>query len=289
MKRAAVGVDVGGTKIAGAVVDATGAVRNEQTVPTPHRGDGLSASTTLALIDRLAAAGGPDIEQAGVGVPEYVTPDGQINSALVLPSLRSLPRISEAGLGILIDSDVRCAARAEARFGRGCTLSSFVFAIIGTGISSTLVLDGRPWAGHRGEAIALGELGVDPALALRPDAALTVEEQASGRAVGKALAAAAGSTGAENAGGHRASIEARAAEIVAVALSNAVQLLDPAAVIVGGGLGTSGGYFFESLARNYQELTSSRPQPPPLMPARLGSRAGVIGAALLALENHPHR
>ena len=288
MTEAAVGVDVGGTKIAGAVIHPDGAVLGAQTVATPGDGGDSSAAVTMALIDRLArraAAGGLAIERAGVGVPEYVTPDGRIASAIVLPSLEALPAVSESGLGVLIDSDVRCAARAEARFGHGQGLDSFVFAVIGTGISSSLVIGGRLWAGHRGEAIALGELGVDPDLVLLGAAALTVEEQASGRAIGEAVDAAARIAGdPREAARHRASIEARAGRIVATALSNAVQLLDPAAVILGGGLGTSGGEFSESLTRHYRELTSSRPEPPPLMQARLGPRAGVVGAGLLALE-----
>ncbi|MCY4665774.1 MAG: ROK family protein [Acidimicrobiaceae bacterium] len=155
----------------------------------------------------------------------------------------------------------------------------------GTGISSSLVIGGRLWAGHRGEAIALGEFGVDPDLVLLPAAALTVEEQASGRAIGEAADAAARIAGdPREAARHRASIEARAGRIVATALSNAVQLLDPAAVILGGGLGTSDGKFSESLTRHYRELTGRRPHPPPLMRAKLGPHAGVIGAGLLALE-----
>lgn len=289
MTEAAVGVDVGGTKIAGAVIHPDGAVLGTQTVATPGDGGDSSAAVTMALIDRLArraAAEGLAIERAGVGVPEYVTPDGRIASAIVLPSLEALPAVSESGLGVLIDSDVRCAARAEARFGHGQGLDSFVFAVIGTGISSSLVIGGRLWAGHRGEAIALGELGVDPDLALLGAAALTVEEQASGRAIGEAARIAGDPREAAR---HRASIEARAGRIVATALSNAVQLLDPAAVILGGGLGTSGGEFSESLTRHYRELTSRRPEPPPLMQARLGPHAGIIGAGLLALEGRSDR
>ncbi len=286
MTPAAVGIDVGGTKIAGAVVDEDGAIRSTETVATPTQEGDQSVSEALALVDRLArraAAGGWAVERAGVGVPEYVTPDGRISSALVLPSLQALPAASGSGLPILIDSDVRCAARAEARLGHGRTLASFLFVIIGTGISSTLVIDGRLWPGHRGEAIALGELPADPALALHPGEPLTVEEQASGRAINEAAAADA-SGGRREAAGHRAAIETRAGQVVAAALTCAVQLLDPAAVIVGGGLGTSEGDFYRSLSRHYGEFVRGRPQPPPLVQAHLGPQAGVIGAGLLALE-----
>ncbi|MCY3642512.1 MAG: ROK family protein [Acidimicrobiaceae bacterium] len=285
--RAAVGVDVGGTKIAGAVVTADGETRDEETVATPPGDDDRSASATLGLIDRLvlrAGTQGLDIRRAGVGVPEYVTPQGRVTSAAVLPAMRDLPVVSESGLPILVDSDVRCAARAESRFGHGRNLASFVFVIIGTGISSTLVIGGRLWAGHRGEAIALGELGTDPALALRPGAPLTVEEQASGRAISKAADAGGGTDDPRESTRLRAAAEARAGEIIARALYTTVQLIDPAAVVVGGGLGSSKGAFIDSLSQQYMELTRGQPQPPPLMQAQLGPRAGVIGAGLLALE-----
>lgn len=303
MRRAAVGIDVGGTKIAGAVVGPDATLFGSETIATPSPEAGSSATEVLGLIDRLtgsAGAGGLSVEQIGVGVPEYVTPDGRITSALVLPSIRELPAVSTCGLPILIDSDVRCAARAEARFGHGRDLASFLFVVVGTGVSSTLVVGGRLWAGHRGEAIALGEMDVDPALALRAEAPLTVEEQASGRAIAAAaeprrggggahemvprrgVAGASGDPPAQD--GIRSEAEAKAGRIVAGALCGAVALLDPAAVVVGGGLGASDSEFFGALCEHYRELTRSRPRPPPLLQTRLGSGAGVVGAGLLALE-----
>ena len=291
MTRAAIGVDVGGTKIAGAVVDTGGELWCEEVVATPRddsdHGDGCGE--ILALVDRLmvgAAACGLAVERVGVGVPEYVTPQGRINRALIVPSLQALPAATASGIPIMVGSDVRCAARAESRFGHGRGLPSFVFVIIGTGISSTLVIDGRLWPGHRGEAIALGELPADPALALRPASPMTVEEQASGRAIGEALEAAASSgRPPQHSISHQASIVGQAGEILAAALDIAVHLLDPAAVVVGGGLGASDGPFFDSMTRRYSKLVSDRADPPPLLQARLGNRAGVIGAGLLALED----
>ena len=296
---------MGGTKIAGAVVGPDATLFGGETVATPSAEAGSSATEVLELVDQLAgraSAGGLLVEQVGVGVPEYVTTHGKITSALVLPSIQELPEASDSGLPILIDSDVRCAARAEARFGHGRDLASFLFVVVGTGVSSTLVVGGRLWAGHRGEAIALGELDVDPALALRAQAPLTVEEQASGRAIAAAaeprrcgggahemvprrgVAGASGDPSAQD--GIRSEAEAKAGRIVAGALSSAVALLDPAAVVVGGGLGASDGEFFGALCDHYRELTRSRPQPPPLLQARLGSGAGVVGAGLLALDGH---
>ncbi len=281
-----VGIDVGGTKIAGAIVGAGGEVYDMEILPTPCHGDhDNSAEVTLALIDRLlqsAAARKMAVKRVGVGVPEYVTPDGRISSGLVLPSLRELPATTASGTPIVFDSDVRCAARAESLLGHGKGLPSFVFVIIGTGISSTFVVGGHPWAGQRGEAIALGELPVNLTLAMRPAAPLTVEEQASGRAIDATLKAAARGDGPCGSGtGDKTEILRRAGEIVATALCSVVHLLDPAALILGGGLGTSGRPFLDALSHGYARLTSGRPDPPPLLQAQLGPQAGVIGAGML--------
>ncbi len=281
----AIGIDVGGTKIAGAVVEAHGATHGTEVVATPCDDD-HGAAETLALIGRLlhnAQAHQMNVKRVGVGVPEYVTPDGRINSSLVLGSLRGLPAETASGTPLVFDSDVRCAARAESRFGHGSDFASFVFAIAGTGISSTFVHGGHLWPGHRGEAIALGELPVSPDLAINNAAPLTVEAQASGRAINGALKRSHHTVRASFS--HKHAVLARAGEIVATALCSVVHLLDPAAVILGGGLGTSQGPFFDALSHSYTELTSGRPYPPPLLQTRLGPQAGIIGAGILALSD----
>ena len=117
---------------------------------------------------------------------------------------------------------MRAAALAEAAFGAGVGHSPFLFAIVGTGASVCLVVDGRPYTGSRGQAITLG--------------APPVERVASGRA----LALAAGAERAEDViadPAHAALVDAAAAELgqVLAVLANA---LDPAVIVLGGGLGT---------------------------------------------------
>ncbi len=286
MTQVAIGIDIGGTKIAGALVDQDGALRHEEIVATPQSRHGADSGSTetIALLKRLET----EAEQAecrvlrvGIGVPEYVAPDGQINSSLVLASHSQLPTTTTKGVPVVFDSDVRCAARAESELGRGRTLSSFLFVSIGTGISHTLVIAGRIWTGARGEAIALGELPVDRSIAIRPDAPLTVEEQASGRAIEQVLSSRSAPDDAHQT---LEDVSAQAGRIVAQALATAVYLIDPAAVIIGGGLGTSEGPFNEALVHNYSHSTR-RASAPPLLRAELGEHAGVIGAGLLAHQS----
>lgn len=89
MRPIAIGIDVGGTKIAGALVETDGTVSNAAAVPSPRSVDGADpgAAATRSLIDGLmivAAAEGRTMSAIGIGVPEYVTPAGEIASTEVL-------------------------------------------------------------------------------------------------------------------------------------------------------------------------------------------------------------
>ena len=146
-----VGLDVGGTKIAGVVLDSRGQILERRTIPTElGRGGEDVLERAIALASRLLAAARHPIA-VGVGVPELVSPDGAIVSDGVIPWL-GLPvreRFSALAPAVL-ESDVRAAARAEAELGCGRGLHSFAFVNVGTGISSALVVGGRPYAGAHG-------------------------------------------------------------------------------------------------------------------------------------------
>ena len=284
MSPVTVGVDVGGTKIAGALIDPDGTVLTEQTVPTPRSNLGADpgAVATTSLIHSLVeAARDADLEVNAIGicVPEYVSPTGEISSTEVLAWRPEDLGSTRSKAIVVIDSDVRCAARAEHHMGHGRGISSFMFVSIGTGIAHTFVFEGQLWAGHRGEAIALGELTVDATLALRRDASLTVEQQASGKAIEEVLSVRLSS---EQTDQHADHVRAQAGRIVAAAIVSAIALVDPGLVILGGGLGSSNGAFTESLIAHARELLERRTGAPPIRRAHLGNRGGVIGAGLLA-------
>jgi len=292
------GVDVGGTKIAGAVIagDLTAVYETAET-PRSTAGADPEARATRGMIKRLLKRVEAETMAARgvcVGVPEYVTTDGEITSHLVLADSYELPKRyglpgnvcdgtcevtsgaedSGQGSGVAVDSDVRCAAFGELLWGAGRGLPSFCYVTIGTGISHTMVIAGSLWPGQRGEAIALGELPVDGSDIIRSNAPATLEQQASGLAIERALTTQMSPLEAHSIAGGA----------VAKALATLAGLLDPAAVIIGGGLGLSTGAFSEALHRRYGALVSARPDPPPLVRAELGKKAGAIGAALLARE-----
>jgi glucokinase len=217
----AVGIDVGGTKIAAGVVDvATGEVREREQIATrPERGGEAVLADCAALASRL----GNGALAVGIGVCELVGLDGRPRSADTVDWRGLDVRATIAAPRVVLESDVRAAAVAESRFGAGIGRSPFLFVIVGSGASACLVVDGRPYLGSRGEAITLG--------------APPVEQVASG----PALARSAGVERAEDVldnPAHAGLVDAAAAALggVLAVLTNA---LDPAVVVLGGGLGAA--------------------------------------------------
>jgi len=290
----ALGVDIGGTKTRAAVVDERGEVLLIDEVPTAveHLADpGLARSMTLAadMVTR-AYEHGWHLECIGVGVPEYVDAVGQLHSRDVIAWERQPIEVFGALGTVTIESDVRCGAIAEAYVGAGQGATSMLYASIGTGISCALVIDNRPWRGSRGEAIALGELPVERSL--DPGTAVTLEQFASGSAIARRYSRLTGESvdGARDVLGRAHSQDRRAGTVVesaavalGAALAWAVHLTDPERVVLGGGLGASGGPWVDAIRATYVER--SRPDPPPIIVAALGANSGVIGAGLAALTS----
>lgn len=297
------GLDVGGTTLKAGLVDRAGRVVLGQELPTPRVGDRCDPG--LAALSRLAAdtvdgarRAGHTVRAAGIGFPEYVF-RGRLTSAEVfawdrqpaevlgeVAALAGLP-----GLPILVDADVRCAARAELWVRRG-EPSSFVHLAWGTGLSSAVVVDGSCLTGRRGEALAVGEWPVDPRSGTTWPG--TLEGFASGRGVQQRYLDRTGSWLDGRELDARASAgDALAREVlvsagtaVGWAITALVQVLDPPLVVLGGGVGASGGLLARTALRVAGEL-ARRPAPPPVEPSRAGSEAGLVGAGLLAWDTVP--
>jgi glucokinase len=261
----AVGIDVGGTKIAAGVVDVdTGVVQERRLLPTrPDRGGAAVLDDCAALADELGGGTLP----LGIGLCELVDLAGRPTSADTVDWRDLEPTAAIAAPRVVVESDLRAAALAEARFGAGVGVSPFLFVIVGTGASACLVLDGSPYAGAHGEAITLG--------------APPVEAVASG----PALARAAGLERAEDVladAAHAPLVEA-AAEALGGVLAVLANALDPSLIVLGGGLGAEPA-FQEHVERACRaRLAYPRTPPLPLVPTRLGPDGGVVGAALVAL------
>ena len=298
-----VGVDVGGTKtLIGLIRD--GAIVDRQRHVTRVGGDDVERVAGLVAAAVTQWSGQHPVA-VGAGFPEYVDPSGRLTSSEVLTWRRQpVDVFAEAfagagfpGLPVVIDSDVRLAALAEGTFGAGAGHDSFLYVSLGTGLSASFVVRGRPWAGSRGEAIALGEWPIDGwAAAVTPDGIVppepdTLESFASGSGIAARYRRATGGDAAEArtvvaaavAGDTQATaILASAGAALGSACAGCVALLDPSVVILGGGLGTAAVEpLMTALRHAYETRVSRRPGWPPLVPA-ISPDSGLLGAALAA-------
>jgi glucokinase len=264
----AVGVDLGGTKIAAGLVDREhGSVTGYRTIPTPVADGGQAVLNACAeLASLVAEETGHTRLPVGIGICELVDPRGRPTSAVTVDwrGLDVPGAFSALGLAT-VASDVRAGAAAEAAFGAGQGFDHFLYLTVGTGISYCLVADGVPYAGAHGAAIMVG--------------APEIETEAAG----PAIAAAAGvPTPQALADPRYAGIVHAAASKTGAALAFLVNALDPQAIVIGGGLGIEPRYHDGVIDQLRSLVTTDTARGIPVVPARLGSKAGVVGAALAA-------
>ena len=294
-----IGVDIGGTTIKAALIGADFEVLHEKRSPTA-RLDGPAA-----VIDHLLEALRRALDEGrrrfgagplAVGVAALGLVDETRGVALASAAVGwrdvSLRTLLEAvtSVPVAVGHDLRAGALAEAQLGAGQGHPSFLFITIGTGVGGAVVLDGIPLIGGFGRAGEIGHLVVHPGGircgcgaygCLETVASATAIETRFHQLTNRAL-------GTEDIvrrvrlGDPRASrVWSEAIEALADALTAAVLLLDPAAIIVGGGVSGAGDTLFAPLgAALARRVTLGIP--PPLLAAHLGDRAGVIGAGLLA-------
>lgn len=262
-----VGIDVGGSKIAAAIVDvSTGAALRELRVSTPVSAGGEAVLHECVELARALAPNGA--AAIGIGLCEFVDLSGKPTSAYTVDwlGLDVERAFGEAGL-VRIESDVRAGALAEARFGAARRYASFVYVVVGSGVSHCLVLDGRPYRGARGNAIVTGAPPIEWSVG------------------GLALARRAGTETAEQVLSDpvHAPLVDEAAEELGHALATLVNALDPEAVVIGGGLGLADRYRERVVVAARAAIEHDATRELLIVPATLGPRSGVVGAALVAV------
>ncbi|SIM60020.1 ROK family protein [Micromonospora cremea] len=290
-----VGIDIGGTKTAAALVDRGGQVVERREVPTPARsgpGAVLDAAARLAT-DLLGVAAGP----VGVGTAGTVDPaTGGIRYATdSLPGWTGTP-VADAlaarlGRPVLVTNDVNAAALGECWAGAGRERAHVLLVAVGTGLGGAVVRNGRVEAGARGAAGEVGHLPAPGAERLRCGCGRYghLEAIASGsglaaaysietgtRVTGRAVAdrAAAGDRVAQR-------VVERAGTVLGATLAGLVALLDPEAVLVAGG---AAGALLPAASVAYSAELPAGWAGVPLLPATLGADAVVVGAARLVMD-----
>ncbi|HTJ38773.1 MAG TPA: ROK family protein [Dactylosporangium sp.] len=297
-----VGVDIGGTKIAAALVAADGALAGPVLrCPTPATEGPAAVLQAAADLARRAASSSPGASPVacGVGTAGAVDADGRVTHATgSLPGWRGtdVRAALEAALSmpVTVHNDVHAMAVAEARHGAAAGTRDALVVAAGTGIGGAVVASGALVRGRHGLAGSVGHLPAAAALG-RPcgcGAVDHVESYAAGPAIAALYARAAGlsevptleATATAARSGDAAAREAiaLAARVLGAGLAAAATLLDPDVVVLGGGVLGLGEPFVTAVTAAMRAASLPGAPDVPLHTTAFGQAAVLTGAALLA-------
>jgi glucokinase len=307
-----VGVDVGGTKIAGGVVDERGRILATARRVSPATDTDAIEQNIEDLVDELRAS--HDITAVGVGAAGFV--DSTRSTVLFAPNLawRDEPLRTDLekriGLPVVIENDANAAAWGEFTFGAGEDVTDSLLVTVGTGVGGGMVLNGELHRGAFGVAAEIGHMRVVPGgricgcgnrgcweqyasgTALVRD---TREQARQGSLIARSLVDRAGGS-VEKITGPLITEAARdgdpfAREQLAAlgtwlgeGIASLAAILDPAVVVIGGGVSEAGDLLLEPVRAHFNANLTGRNYRPRLeiRAALLGNKAGMIGAADLA-------
>ena len=304
MPTAAIGVDLGGTKIEAIVLDADGAPRWRRRVPTPAGDYGATVDAVASLVRRAEAETGASGCSVGIGTPGTTTATGLIKNANSV-CLNGQPLAHDLAMAlsrpVRLANDANCLALSEASDGAGAGAAVVFAVILGTGVGGGIVVDGRVLIGANGLAGEWGHNPLpwrhpvdDPELACYCGRRGCIETLLSGPALtsdhqrhhGQALTpdqlaafAAAGDHAAERS---LARYESRLAR----ALAQVVNLLDPDVIVLGGGVSNLQRLVERVPALMAPHIFSSAQEPvhTRLVRSLHGDSSGVRGAAWLGRD-----
>ncbi|WP_157000728.1 ROK family protein [Agromyces laixinhei] len=306
--RAAIGVDLGGTKIAAGLVGEGGVVLGRASAPTPAvHGPGAVLDTVVRLARSLAERGGPEIVLSGCGVGSAGVIDrasGAVASATdSLPGWTGTPvrdaLAAELGLPVSVVNDVHAHALGEALHGAGAGAPTVLMIAAGTGVGGALVIDGRVHSGRRGVSGHFGHVPSAEA-AGRPCTCGRIghlEAVASGPAMCAVYRESSGDPSvtdgrvvvqrAEAGDVHAEASVALAGRALGRTIGGLVNALDPDVVIVGGGLASAGEGWWRALREAADDERIALLADTPIVGAALGADAAIVGAAALITTATP--
>jgi glucokinase len=308
------GIDLGGTKIQTAVLDADHSVLGSARRPTPTSGGPADVAREIeaAMRDAAKAAGLKTEDLAGVGIGSPgVIEGGNVSSALNLPGWEGSFPLAETlekaiGCEVKVGNDVQVATDAEFKLGAGRLYDSLLGVFWGTGVGGGLILDGKPWIG-RGGAGEIGHVVVEIDGARCTCGRIGCMEAYAGRKAMEEHVAKRVEKGHKTdlfklmkerdrtrltsgiwaralEHGDKLAIDTleRAVRALGAGIASVVNVLDVEAVIIGGGLGVRlGDPYAERIATAMQPHLFHDAHPPHVHVAALGDLGGAIGASLL--------
>ncbi|WP_308170012.1 ROK family protein [Acrocarpospora catenulata] len=288
-----VALDVGGTSMKGGLATVSGEVTDFPGRATGREhGPEAVVGAVRSYVAELAEEGRQRFGAAPAGVGLAVPGIVSATTALFSANLgwRDVPAAAfvPPGLPAVLGHDVRTGGLAESVFGGGRDVADFLFLSLGTGIAGAVVIAGEPYGGAGGWG---GEIGHAP---VWPDGEKCacgqrgcLETYASAASLARRYTLRTGEFASAKEVVERADTDPDAAgvfgeavEALAISLATYTLVLDPSLIVIGGGLGEAGPALLDPLAERLSARLSFR-EPPPLRPATLGVRAGMLGAAIL--------
>ncbi len=307
-----IGIDVGGTKIAGGVVSEDGKILEEQRCHTPARDTVATRAAIVGLIGDLASR--HEVEGVGIGAAGFVGADR--STVLFAPNLawRDEPLgkdvQAQVGVPVVVENDVNAAAWGEFRFGAGADVDDLLMVAVGTGVGGGVVIGGELLRGSFGVAGEIGHMRVVPnGLPCGCGRHGCWEQYASGRALVREARSRVwdGDPLLDLAEGNPVAItgemitkEAHAGDALCISLladlgqwlgegiASLAAVLDPGVVVIGGGVADAGELLLAPVRKAIEDNLPAAENRPHLRVriATMGNEAGMIGAADLARGSH---
>jgi glucokinase len=294
----AIGVDLGGTKILAGVVTRDGAIVRRHERATPHDSQAAVVSELEAAVSELLD---DEVAAIGFGAPSPIDQlDGVVVECVNLPLRDFALREHMAArfrLPVGLDNDANAAAIGEWRAGAGRGVDDLVMLTLGTGLGGGVIAGGRPFRGYRGTGVELGHVVIvhDG----RPcQGACQGRGHLEPYVTGLAATAAARDAFGPSADAHRLirladEGDARARELLAEigrylgsGMGSFANIFAPELIVIGGGFGVAGWEHLLPAAEEVLRREALRPMRDvvKVVPAELGTAAGLIGAAFVAFE-----
>lgn len=294
-----VGIDIGGTKIAGALVDSQGHIHSRLQVPSPANDAVAMVDTIAGVIDHISQ--GQQVIAAGVAAAGFIDADQSMVYYAPNIAWRNEPLKQSleqrTHIPIVIENDANAAGWAEYRFGAGQKYSHMTMLTVGTGVGGAIIANGELFTGGFGTAAELGHLRVEPGgLLCGCGQHGCLEQYASGRALLRYIRE---ETGIADLDADAAKVLLEQSDVAAWRAMNTVgswlgaacaslsAVLDPQVYVIGGGVAAAGEPFLAPIRESFLMNLSARgyhPEPE-FRIAELVNDAGVVGAADLARKH----
>jgi glucokinase len=303
----ALGIDFGGTSVKFGVVQGHEVIAQAPAIATEDFNDSQPLIDAIVYVIEDLRSHHPEISAIGVGVPGFVDfPTGTIHNLTNVKGWKNIPLRdilhTRTGLPVTVENDANCMAYAEWKLGAGTGKDHLVCITLGTGVGGGIITHGHMLRGARSVAGELGQTSIDYQgrkgaygnlgsledyignNEIAADARETYASHGIEKSIAECSPAALSQAAAQ---GDEIAIEIwrGIARKLACTVINACWLLNPAAIIIGGGVAKAGKLLFDPLRQCMEaQLSPAFLDGLEILPARFSNDAGIIGAATLAHE-----